>query len=65
MTFYQIALGIIIPLALLWVLFRYLIRLVKSVESIADSFEEVTASIKEISEKIAGNEETGNQESKE
>jgi hypothetical protein len=50
---YQIALAIIIPLALLWIFFRYIIRLVKANESMADSMDEIAQSLKNISEKKA------------
>ena len=48
---YQIVLGLIIPLVLVWIFFRYFIRLVKSNESIADSMEEINESLKNILEK--------------
>lgn len=51
---YQIVLGLIIPLVLVWIFFRYFIRLVKSNESIADSMEEINESLKNILEKPDG-----------
>lgn len=51
MITYQIALAIIIPLVLVWIFFRYIIRLVKANESIADSLEEIAESLKNIQEK--------------
>jgi hypothetical protein len=51
---YQIALAIIIPLALLWIFFRYIIRLVKANESMADSMDEIAQSLKNISENLSG-----------
>jgi hypothetical protein len=51
---YQIVLGLIIPLVLVWIFFRYFIRLVKSNESIADSMEEINESLKSILEKPDG-----------
>lgn len=56
MPAYQIALAIIILLALVWIFFRYIIRLVKANESIADSMEEVAESLKNIQEKLEGKE---------
>ncbi len=61
MTYIQIAFALIIPVILLWIVFRYLIRLVKSTETIADNLEEISQSLQEISESLnekkLGNEE--------
>jgi hypothetical protein len=43
---------ILIPLILAWVFFRYLIRLVKSNEAIADNLEEISQTLQEISENL-------------
>lgn len=57
MLSYQIALAVIIPLALAWIFFRYIIRLVKANEAMVDSLEDIAQSLKNISEKITGKEE--------
>ncbi|MBA4317281.1 MAG: hypothetical protein C0412_02670 [Flavobacterium sp.] len=60
-VYFQIAFAVIIPLILIWILFRYLIRLVRSVETMTDSLEEISQSLQEISdslsEKIEGSKE--------
>ena len=60
MSIYVQVLAFAILLALAWIFFRYIIRLVKSNESIADSLEDISQSMREISDKMNEKEETGN-----
>jgi hypothetical protein len=52
MFYIQMAFAVVIPVVLAWVFFRYLIRLVKSHEAIADNLEEISHSLIEISESL-------------
>lgn len=49
-AYYQVSLAILILLALAWVFFRYIIRLVKANEAMADSIDEIAQTLKNMNE---------------